>query len=270
MQSTVSTTIKTLEKELGVRLFDRSARTAVLTAAGHAFVPRARKLLDDLALTREHLLDVSHSLGGRLRVGTIGSIEPIALPAVLKRFGDANPYATLEVLSDSVGTAGLVERLRRSEIDIAFIASRLPERVRTETDWLTMTLLAEGELVFIASPDHPFAQRTDLTLPEVASQTWIESPAGQTNRTITDEAFRRAGLNRTVNLEVAEPSKVPNYVAAGIGIAIVPDFIAATRHDVRTLNVRGQALTWSIAIARHRERTSPLMTAFWSEFDRDA
>lgn len=269
VQSTVSTNVRALEKELGARLFDRSARTAILTPAGHALIPRARKLLDDLALTRKHLSDVADSTAGKLRVGTIGSTEPIALPAVLKQFGDANPYATLEVLSDSIGTAGLVERLRRSEIDIAFIASRLPDRTRPEADWLTTTLLAEGALVFIAPPDHPFVQRTDLTLPDVASQTWIESPAGQTNRTITDEAFQRAGLSRIVNLEVAEPAKVPNYVAAGIGIAIVPDFIAAERQDVHTLDVGDQDLKWSIAIARHRERTSPLMEAFWKQFDQD-
>ncbi|GGG27098.1 LysR family transcriptional regulator [Rhodococcoides trifolii] len=270
VQSTVSANIKALEREMRAALFDRSARTAVLTPAGRALVPRAKALVDQLALTRKELSDIGDSIGGRLRVGTIGSTEPIELPKVLKQFGDANPHVILEVLSDSVGTAGLVERLRRSEIDIAFIANRLPDRPGPVHDWLVRTLLAEGDLVFIASPGHPLVERTDLQLADLASQIWIESPSGQTNRTITDEAFRAAGLSRTVNLEVAEPAKVPNYVAADIGIAAVPDFIAHDRTDVRVLRVEGVKLKWSIAIARHSERSSTLIEAFWNQFEERA
>ncbi|MBY6681512.1 LysR family transcriptional regulator [Rhodococcus sp. BP-316] len=267
VQSTVSASIKALEHDLRVQLFDRSARTARLTPAGQALVPRARAILDELELTRTSLQDIASGLNGVLRVGAIGSTEPIGLPAALKRFGDANPHVTLHVLSDAVGTAGLVERLLRSEVDVAFLAGRFPGAVPADAHRkIILEILAEGPLVIIAAPDHPLAGRSGLDLSDVASETWIESPTGQTNRMVTDEVFTARGLHRVVNLEVAEPTQVPNYVAAGIGIAVVPDFIAAHRRDVQILDIVGPPLRWSIAIARHHSRTSLLLEAFWDEF----
>lgn len=259
-QSSVSASIRVLERDLGAQLFDRSARTAVLTAAGRALVPRARALSREAALTRRLVQEAEKQLSGELRLGVISSIDPFPLPRILREFTATHPLVWLRVLTDSVGTYGLLDRLQRSELDLAIVAAPFPQFGDTE---LITAQLAAGELVCITAPDDPIAERRHLELGDVAGRTWIEAPAGQTNRASTDAAFAAAHLTRTVSVEIGVPSDVPDYVAAGVGLAFVPDFLVQGRDDVRILPLQDARLHWSTTLTRLPERDSELIRACW-------
>lgn len=259
-QSSISASIRVLERDLGVTLFDRSARTAALTAAGRALVPRARILVQEASLTRSLVQDADQQLTGTLRIGVISPADPVPLPQILSDLTSTHPGVSLRVLSDSVGTQGLLERLARSELDLVVAASPFPQQVRIE---LVTASLVSGDLVCIAAQDDPLAAHKRVTLADMASRTWVEVPPGQANRETTDNAFAGAGLTRDVSVEIGMSSDVPDYVAAGVGVAFVPDFLVQQRQDVRVLRTPGVRLRWTVALARRAERDSVLIRAAW-------
>ncbi|KXF52644.1 hypothetical protein AXA44_47000 [Rhodococcus sp. SC4] len=262
VQSTISAGITALERDLGVQLFDRTSRTASLTTAGRALVPEARALTARAALARRVVQDADRTLSGQLTVGVINSIRPIPLPRALARLNAAHPGVGIRVLSDAIGSAGLVERLRRSELDAIIASGDLTDEQARD---LLVTPLCTGALVCAVGVGDALHPHQALRLAEIADRRWIESPLGQANRSITDAAFGRAGLARQVVAEVADPADVPEYVAAGLGIAIVPDFLVADRADLRVLPVLDAELRWSIAAIRLARRRSAVLDEFWRE-----
>lgn len=259
VQSTVSASIRVLERDLGVQLFDRSGRTATLTSAGVALVLEARELLRRAALARRVVLDAATQLHGELRIGVISSTTPVPLPQILRRFTTDHPRVTLRVLSDAIGSSGLMARLATSELDLAIMGF---PRSGTEGRFVAAQLAA-GDLVGIVARDDPLAVRETVELADLVDRPWVESPVGQANRGITDEAYAAARLSRTVAVEIGNSAEVPNYVAAGVGVAIVPDFLVRDRSDVRVLRLADASLHWGIALVRLPERTSALVDAFW-------
>lgn len=260
-QSTISSGIRVLERDLGVALFDRSARTAVLTAAGHALVPRARLLLREADLTRALVRDAGRDVAGTLRLGVISPTDPVPLPALLREFTRRHPAVSLRILSDAVGTVGLLDRLHRCELDLAVVAGPFPAPPPAEP---VTAPIASGNLVCITAPHDPLTAHPQVAPAELADRPWVEAPVGQANRTTTDAAFAAARLSRTVVVEVGAPADVPGYVAAGIGIAFVPDFLVRGRSDVRVLATPALRLRWNVLLARLPERDTPLITAAWS------
>lgn len=80
-----------LEQELGARLFVRTARTAVLTDAGHALVPEARAALAAAESARASVAEVREGLRGPLAVGTMFTMHLVDLPQPLGRFQESTP-----------------------------------------------------------------------------------------------------------------------------------------------------------------------------------
>nr|AIU93940.1 hypothetical protein LRS1606.506 [Rhodococcus sp. NS1] len=258
VQSTISAGIGALERELGVPLFDRRTRTAMLTPAGSALVPEARELLARVALTRQIVRDADRSLAGELRIGVISSTRPVGLPRVLAGFHTRHRQVRLRVLADAVGTPGLIERLRRSELDLVIASGQL---TADQAEGMTVEQLHTGRLVCIVADTDTSVQPGELA--DLADRAWIEAPEGQANRTIIDEVFRRAGLRRTIIAEIADSDEVPGYVAAGLAVAFVPDFIAAGAEGIRVVDIEGVDPQWSIAAIRLDRRNPPPVQAFW-------
>lgn len=264
VQSTISAGVHTLERELGVQLFDRSARAAVLTPAGEALVPEARELLARAALVRRVVTDADHSLTGELRIGVINSTRPVQLPRALAQFHAAHPRVRIQVLADAVGTSNLVERLRKSELDLVIASGHL---TADQARGLVVQRLGSGRLVCIGPADAAVPAGA-VRVADVAGMDWIEAPLGQANRATTDEMFRRAGLGRVITAEVADPDEVPDYVSAGLGLALVPDFVVADGDGLRRIELDGEDLQWSIAAIRLAQRDSSTIRAFWDVVTR--
>jgi DNA-binding transcriptional LysR family regulator len=249
VQSAVSSTIKALERSLGVSLFDRGPGRPALTDAGRRLVPEARRMLDLAATAAE---TVRTELTGELHVGVMSSVGPVDLPAVLARYRATHPQVRVHVKVMPRGSAGLSEALRTGRLDVAFISA-------PATPDLALTLIARDPMFLLFPPGHPLAD-AQPSLADLAQETWIDGPEGFGNRTIVDAAFTAAGLTREVALEVADSSWVPAFVAAGLGIGFVPTGIPipATVHK-RPL----EDLRWPLYVATTKERADrPSVRAF--------
>lgn len=247
VQSTVSATIQALEGELGVKLFDRSTRRVELSPAGKVFLPEAKAALEALGRAREVVADASAGLRGSLRVGTLTSVGDLDLPDLLGAFHRRYPLVDLHVTVSITGSTGLAEDLRQGRLDVALLG--LPE---SDLAGLDTKLIGAAPFVAVLPDGHRLENRRSLTLADVADESFVDNPRGFGNRVALDRAFEAIGAPRRVIVEVADLRAVPAYVAAGLGIAVVPDLRLLS--GVRTIPVDEPGLVWPLTIATRGER----------------
>jgi len=245
-QSTVSAGLASLEREWGVRLFDRSTKSVRLTPAGEALLPRARDLIDDLARLRQIAGESQRGLRGRVRIGTFAGLDIIDLPRVLGDFRRSHPLVDIRLSVSPAGSTGLFDDLGRDRLDIALTA--LPP-VTDAVSWP----LGSYPFVVLLPPTHPLAQRTDgvpMTLTDLGGQEWVDVLPGYGNRVQMDAEFSRRGIARRVVAEVGELPRVAEYVAAGLGVAVTPAVIATTGCVVRP--IADDLPPWTVSLTAGR------------------
>ncbi|HEX6357174.1 LysR family transcriptional regulator [Actinophytocola sp.] len=258
VQSAVSSTIKALERSLGVALFERGRRP-MLTDAGRRLLPPARQMVELAATTREA---VRTELSGELRVGVLMAV-PMDLPRLLSRYRAAHPRVHVRMRAMPRGSADLVEALRSGMLDVAFVS--VPGVIDPS---LTLTPIVREPLVLLLPPDHPLASSEEpLSLADLAGETWIDAPEGYGNRTVVDAAFARAGLSREVALEVPDANTIPGLVAAGLGIGFLPPGIPVPP-TVHTPQLATDDLYWPMYLATTVDRRDrPSVKAFTDLFN---
>jgi len=162
-QSSLSQFLQQYEAELGSRLFNRTARGVRLTAAGTAFVRRARDMLQQYHRAQSEIDDIETLQCGTIELGISTFRGSYLLPPVLKRFRELHPHVHVEITE--LDSAVLEERILGGYLDIGVVALPLT-RLKYKTDFLM-----RDEVVLIANRNHPimaFVQR------EPDARQWID------------------------------------------------------------------------------------------------
>jgi DNA-binding transcriptional LysR family regulator len=214
VQSGLSMSIRTLEDELGTRLFERNARGAELTEAGVAMLPEARRAVDAVRTAREAVGSAQGVLRGTLSVG-IAQSDGERIPRLLNRFHTAHPAVELRATQGT--PVSLIESVEAGRLDLV-IAGK-PLRIPAS---ITCVQLLHAPFVLMCAGTHPLAECTQVTLAEVAGEPFIELHPGWATRQHTDQAFEAAGLTRNVVCELEDIVLRVQMVAAGLGVAILP------------------------------------------------
>ncbi|MET7426618.1 LysR family transcriptional regulator [Dactylosporangium sp. NPDC005555] len=244
VQSGVSAAIRTLERELGTPLFDRSSQRVALTDAGVALLPAARATIDAAQAARDAVDEVRGGLRGTLRIGTLISVGFVDLPGLLGQFRAEHPGVDLRLRAAPTGSAGLARSVLDGELDVAFVslAGRPPAG-------LSVRVLLADPIVAVLPAGHRLAHRDEVTLADLADEPFVDSPPGYGNRTEVDRGFAAAGLDRRVALEVADIATVAQYVRNGLGVALIPRFAVGDTHGLRVLPLTGARLRWTFGVA---------------------
>ncbi|MEO7122073.1 MAG: LysR family transcriptional regulator [Lacisediminihabitans sp.] len=246
VQSAVSATIVTLERELNTQLLERTSRRVVLTEAGRTLLPKARATLAAAREARDAVDAVNGIIGGTLRVGTLSSLGVFDLAALLGVFHREYPTVSLhlETVGSGDGSPGLIDELVGGRLDVAFVSlpGPVPKGVR-------LNELVRTPLELVVPVGHRLAGRRKVTLPELENERFVDFPTGYGNRALTDRAFDSAGIGREVVIEIASILAAADYIRHGLGIALLPRGTATLRDDVVSVNVRGSDLDWPISLA---------------------
>ncbi|GHC54337.1 LysR family transcriptional regulator [Streptomyces flavofungini] len=260
VQSALSHQIARLEKELGARLFERTSRRVRLTPAGEAFLPAARQCL---AAAERAAAEVAAAVGevrGRLAVGLIPTVAAVDVPGALRDFRHQYPQVRISL---RVGASDeLIEQVREGALDVAFLG--LPTTARPHG--VAAHELARDRLVAVVAPDHPLAGETSVSLRRLATEVFVDLPAGTAGRLQSDQAFEAAGLTRDVAFEVTAADFITRLVAPGLGIAMLPSAYAPRLTGVTTVEVadapaRVEYVIWS------RHSGTPAAAAFLAVLD---
>jgi DNA-binding transcriptional LysR family regulator len=223
-QPPLSLQIRALENELGVQLFRRKPRGVELTDAGAAFLQHATNILAQVDQALASTRRTARGEQGRLVVGFTSSapFNPF-VPRVIRTFRERAPLVAL-VLEES-GSGDLVQRLRREEIDVAIIRSRV-----ADANGLEIKTILNEEMLVALPTGHEFAKgspkkrKPPLSLASLAKETFIlyKRPGGPGLYDTIIAACRDAGFSPRVGQEAPRIISTLNLVAAGLGVSIVP------------------------------------------------
>lgn len=217
VQSTVSAGVQALEREIGASLFTRSTRQVTMTSAGRELLPQARAALEAMSQMRAIGSRSRGHVQGAVRVGIISHLESLELPRVLGGFHEAFPMVELSLHTSAKGSSGLLAEIRRGTTDVAFCG--LPQ---TQLAGLFSQLLSRQRFVALLPARHPLAGRARVSLAKLLDDDFVELPMGFGTRHVVDDWLSEKGLHRRVTTEVPDLAMVPDFVAAGFGVAVTP------------------------------------------------
>lgn len=216
-QPPLSQQIRQLEGELGTRLFARTTRKVDLTPAGELLLARARQLLADVDRTVLDAQRAERGEIGRLAVGFTGSATYELLPSIARALSDELPDIELELHGEML-TPAQVEGLLSGTLDVALL------RPPVHSLDLTTLIIRREPLVAVVPSEHRLANARGIELIELAEDSFITYPSH--DRSVVHEAVenacRKAGFSAKVVQEVGETSTLVSFVAAGLGVALVP------------------------------------------------
>ncbi|MFI6599686.1 LysR family transcriptional regulator [Nonomuraea sp. NPDC050536] len=216
-QSAVSRRIAALERACGGPLFERLARGVRLTPAGVALHRHAVAVLDRLARAKEELAAIHAGSGGTLRVGAFATANVDMVPATMKAFAARHPRVELRMVEGL--SARLLERLHAGRLDVA-VVSDYPDGLPVDG-----RLLLEDRLLVALPRTHRLAVQDAVDLRDLAEERWIEAaPRGQPTQLLA--ACAAAGFTPRSGLRVAEWTGKFGFVAAGLGVTLVPELAA--------------------------------------------
>ena len=152
------------------------------------------------------------------------------------------------------GSTGLTDDLLRGRLDIAFFSLPTPAPAALET-----IELIQGSYVALVAEAHPLASRGSVSLAELAEESWVTAPPGFGSSIQIERALTERALSRRVAAEIGSVPGIPAYVAAGIGVAVVPPIIDPTGCAV--LQLTDAIPPWTLSLAVRRPATSRPLVA---------
>lgn len=259
-QPPLSASIRKLEEQLGVQLFERTRRGTALTAAGTAALEDARRALFHTEQFGRVATATARGEAGSLRIGFVGSATYALMPQVMPVFRARFPEVQL-VLAEST-TRRLLEDVQQGLLDAALLRFPL---VRAHGAQL---LPVERDRFVAALPvTHRLARRRRIALEELRDEPFVmfgaEAVPGLHAMALL--ACQKAGFVPRVQQEAVQVQTVVSLVESGLGVALVPS--VAARHATRSLAFRplqgpGAETEIGLALAWRAERETPAARRF--------
>jgi DNA-binding transcriptional LysR family regulator len=215
-QSTVSAGIRSLESELGVAVFERDSQRVALTPVGAEMIATARATLESFERMRA-LADPAGGIRGALRVGIFTNLTSIGLPGIMGEYHARHPLVDLRLGPSPYGSTGFADDVRLGRVDVAFMG--LPVSV----SGLRNQVLTTSTFVAVLPADHPLAGAEQVSLAALVTEPFVDAGEGFGNRVSLDRAIADLGLSRRIATEVADLGEIPQFVAAHLGVAVMPE-----------------------------------------------
>ena len=256
-QPPLSSAIKALEEELGVRLLERDSKHVRLTPAGTAFLAEARQILERVARAGDTARAVAGGLRGRLDVGVTGSMVYREVPRIVERFAQVMPG--IDVTLREMATSEQIDALLHGQLHAGFI------NAGTVPDPLAALPLRDDRLVCCLPEGHPHADAPDVELATLANERFVMfsrdvAPANHDNIIAT---FSRAGIHPRTCHAARQWLTVVAMVAHGMGVALVPATLAQSGlRGVRFVPLRGAPAHTAGLLAWPAGQRVPALDAF--------
>ncbi len=224
-QPTLSVSIKKLEEELDVRIFERGSSEVSVTPLGQEIVRQAQAVIEQALQIKEIAKRGKDPLAGPLRLGVIYTIGPYLLPDLVKQAIARTPQMPL-VLQENF-TAKLLEMLRTGELDCAIMAEPFPDA------GLASAALYDEPFMVALPRNHPLTERKSIGAEELKSETLLLLGTGHCFRDHVLEVcpeyarFSSDAEGIRKSFEGSSLETIKYMVASGVGITVVPQLSVA-------------------------------------------
>jgi DNA-binding transcriptional LysR family regulator len=248
-QPAISAQIRTLENEVGARLFDRDGGKVTFTAAGKLFEPFAEHCLQCHSHIVVAVGELHRTPRGEISVSANEATSLYVLPAVFAQFKRQYSRVGLSIVrADRVRT---LESILSREVDFGVVS--LPVRDAR----LTVDIVHRDEIVLVAPGNHPLTQRHIVKLEDILPHPLLLPKQGR-QRELIEELFRTNDAEPRVAMEVESSELLKRLIAAGLGIGFLPR--SNVREDTKSgelkiVSVEGVRLNRELALVYRKDKT---------------
>lgn len=246
-QPAVSRRLERLERELGLRLFERLGKVLRITEAGEALATETATLLGSLERIAETMRARRAGEHGLIRVGASSTPGLYLLPRVVRAYRRRFPDVAVQYTVEN--SLRIEERVVRNELDVGFTGAHLTHSA------LRLQRLCTDEIVFYAAHGHPLARRPSLPARALEDEPFLVREAGSATRLLVDRWLQGVGVRLRQTVEMGCPEAARVLVREGMGLAYTS--VAALRTDgarLRRLDVAGMRLVRPIHVAMHADK----------------
>ena len=246
-QPSVSQAIAELEKEYGVRLFERLNHKLYLTAAGERLRSYAGHILNLSDQVKKELADLAS--GGSIRIGASLTTGAHLLPGIINAYRDQMPHVDIFTQVDNTS---LIEKLiLEDQLDIGLVEGLIHSpHIAEET-------LCNDDLVIICGPGHPFWEKAIVSISELAGSAFIIREQGSGTRDEFEKDMYEAGAEWKIAGVYNNTEAIKHAVRGNLGLAVVPKISIeeeVARGVVRQIEVKGLKLKRKFNLVYHRQK----------------
>lgn len=257
-QPALSRSVKRLEEELGVPLFDREGRSVVLNQFGKCLFVHVNKIFEEYEEAKKEIQNMADPEKGQISLGFLHTLGESFIPELIQVFGRKHPGIVFELHQN--GTQALISQLGAGEIDLCF-SYPVENPGRIEWDYLW-----DEELLLIVPKNHPLEKKKEITLKSLEKESFITFKPGFGLRKITDDLFMKAGISPKIAFEGEEVHTISGLVGAGLGIAIVPKIKGPNRDEITLLHINSPEFRRNIGILKVRDKYLSPSAGLFLEF----
>ncbi|GGG26777.1 LysR family transcriptional regulator [Rhodococcoides trifolii] len=213
-QPTLSRALARIERQLGVKLFDRNQNRLRLNKYGEIYRAHAVRAMKELTQGEERIRTLVDPERGVVSLGFLHSFGSWLIPSLLDKYHVAAPLTSFEL--EGGAADAIVEAVRSGRVDVGFVAPR------PNAEDLAWVPLGRELLCLEVPPNDEFAGRQSISIAEIATRPMIALGPSYGLRHVVDRLFDDAGLTPRISIEATELSTLRALVRHGSGIAIVP------------------------------------------------
>jgi DNA-binding transcriptional LysR family regulator len=242
-QPHLSAHIRQLEQRLGLLLFERTSRSVKLTAAGEQFEERARFILNHIEQVAVAARRAAQGSQGKIRIAFATAAGFQILPWILAEYRKRHPLIDIEL--KTTATDVQIKALIAGSVDVGFVRSTV------HTKQIETIVLGQGRMVVALPNSHHLARQKSLTMSDLSSEVFVGlapgSSAGLQERIVG--YCHSAGFEPVFGAYAGDIYSISALVAAGFGVAILPEWVSGSRHSQLVFRLLRDAPLADIALA---------------------
>jgi DNA-binding transcriptional LysR family regulator len=242
-QPTLSRALARLEDELGVRVFERTPTGVEQTPDGRVVLDAARELVARHDQLRAELANRLDPDSGVVRLAFLDSMATTLVPKLLRAFHAEAPG--VKVVLSQEPAHDIRRDVHRGAVELGLTMDR-----SADLDWLPVQ---RERLVVVVPPTHRFRRRSRVDLAELADDELVTTPAGFGHSALVQGLLAEAGVSPRVSFESADLATIEGLVAAGLGVAIVPEAFAGLTGTIG-LSLSSKSATRTIGLTWRTDR----------------
>lgn len=247
-QPSLSYSINELEKELGVKLFDKQNRKIVLTEYGERFLPYIQKSLQLMGEGTDVLKQMSDTAPLSVRLGYFHSISASLIPSMVDEVYKLPENKQIRFQFTEATSFDIFNLLKDGKLDLAFCAHR--------DEWADSITIMKQPLYLAVPLEHPLADRSFVTFEDFARERLVMLDKPSSLRTQIDRIFTQHGVIPSVVFEVRECNAALQYVSLNFGVSILPEVPAMKTERICAIPIddKGKEFVRSVYLSWDRSR----------------
>ena len=250
-QPTLSQAISSLEKEIGIGLFEKHGRNVVLTKDGKIYLSYVETALRELEEGKTYIQRLNCPGSGHINLAFISTVGAYFIPRLITGFIEREEHRDVMFSCFEGNTDDILSGLKEERFDIAICSKKENE---PHFDFIPVL---QQDLVILTPTGHPLAGRKSLRLRETAAYPFILHTSKTGMRPIEDKLFKNCGIAPIISCEVEIDRSIAGLVAAGLGIALVSRSPDIENFDIMTIPLIDPLYSRYIYMTTYRRHRLP-------------